>query len=53
MPGGMAVEPLSKKERARYAKAMAEVVRTLKQMDRRVEKLTKLMEKLVVALGAR
>ncbi len=51
MPGGIVVEPLSRRERERYAKEMAEVVRTLKRMDKNVAKLVQLMTKMVSAMG--
>jgi hypothetical protein len=53
MPGGIVVEPLSKRERDKYMKQMTEVVRSLKRMDARVEKLVKLTEKVLGQLGGR
>ena len=51
MPGGAVYQMLSKRERERYAKQMAEVVRTLKRTDKNVAKLVVLMTKMVNAMG--
>ena len=52
MPGGAArIEPLSKRERERMERQMTDVVKSLKRIDKNVEKMVQLTAKLVGALG--
>jgi len=52
MPGRI-IYPFTKKDLELNAKQMNQIVALLKQSNQKIDKLTKLMERLVAAMGGR